>query len=95
MLATWSVFGLTDIHVMNANRTVLGAAMNILAIVLFVIARKIWWPQTMVMLVATVIGGYFGARYGQESEPAFTCERSSPSSARQSPSRFSCGGIRF
>src|ERR1035437_3583684 len=26
MLATWSVFGLTDIHIMNANKTVLAAS---------------------------------------------------------------------
>jgi uncharacterized membrane protein YfcA len=62
MLATWSVFGLMDIHVMNANKTVLGATMNGAAVVLFIIARKIWWPQTLAMLVAAVIGGYIGAR---------------------------------
>jgi uncharacterized membrane protein YfcA len=61
MLATWSVFGLTNIHVMNANKTVLGATMNGIAVVLFIIARKIWWPQTLAMLVAAVIGGYIGA----------------------------------
>ena len=62
MLATWAVFGLTDIHVMNANRTVLGASMNGVAVVLFILARKIWWPHTLAMLVAAVIGGYIGAR---------------------------------
>lgn len=62
MLATWSVFGLKDIHVMNANKTVLAATMNGVAVVLFIIARKIWWPQTLAMLVAAVIGGYIGAR---------------------------------
>jgi uncharacterized membrane protein YfcA len=62
MLATWSVFGLKDIHVMNANKTVLVASMNGVAVVLFIIARKIWWPQTLAMLVAGLIGGYTGAR---------------------------------
>ena len=61
MLATWSVFGLTDIHEMNANKTVLGSAANAVAVVLFIVARKIWWPQTLAMLVAAVIGGYIGA----------------------------------
>ena len=32
MLAAWSVFGLSDIHVMNANKTVLAAAMNAVAV---------------------------------------------------------------
>ena len=61
MLATWSVFGLSDIHVMNANKTVLAAAMNAVAVVLFILAHKIWWPQSLAMLVAAVLGGYIGA----------------------------------
>jgi uncharacterized membrane protein YfcA len=65
MLAAWSVFGLTDIHFMNANRTLMGSVANAIAIVLFIIARKIWWPQTLVMLVAAVIGGYVGARFAR------------------------------
>jgi uncharacterized membrane protein YfcA len=71
MLATWSVFGLTDILAMNANRTLLGAAANIVAAVLFVIARKIWWPQTLVMLVGTIIGGYIGARAARKVDPRY------------------------
>jgi uncharacterized membrane protein YfcA len=71
MLATWTVFGLTDIHVMNANRTVMGAAANIVAVVLFAIARKIWWPQTIVMLIGTSIGGYIGARSVKKVNPIY------------------------
>ena len=71
MLATWTVFGLTDIHIMNANRTLMGAAANIIAAVLFAIARKIWWPQTLVMLVGTVIGGYIGARMARKVSPVY------------------------
>ena len=71
MLATWTVFGLSDIHVMNANRTVMGAAANIVAVVLFAIARKIWWPQTIVMLIGTAIGGYYGARMVKKVNPVY------------------------
>jgi uncharacterized membrane protein YfcA len=70
MLAAWSPFGLKDIHVMNANRTLLGGAMNGVAVVFFVIARKIWWPQTLVMLAA-VIGGYAGARIARRANPRY------------------------
>ena len=69
MLAAWTLFGLKNIHVMNANRTLLGGAMNTVAVILFVIARKIWWPQTLVMLVAAVIGGYVGARTARRANP--------------------------
>ncbi len=71
MLATWTMFGLTDIHVMNANRTVMGAAANVLAIALFIVAHKIWWPQTLVMLVGTSIGGYYGARMVKKVNPIY------------------------
>jgi uncharacterized protein len=70
MLAAWSVFGLTNIHVMNANRTILGSAMNAVAVVLFIVAGKIWWPQAMAMLVAAVIGGYFGAHHARTLHPS-------------------------
>jgi uncharacterized membrane protein YfcA len=69
MLATWTVFGLTNIHRMNANRTLLGAAANIVAAALFIAAHKIWWPQTLVMLGGTVIGGYAGARWARRANP--------------------------
>jgi len=71
MLAAWSLFGLKDIHMMNANRTLLGGAMNGVAVILFIIAHKIWWPQTLVMLVAAVIGGYVGARFARRANPRY------------------------
>jgi uncharacterized membrane protein YfcA len=71
MLAAWTLFGLKNIHVMNANRTLLGGAMNTVAVILFVIARKIWWPQTLVMLGAAVIGGYVGARTARRANPRY------------------------
>jgi hypothetical protein len=71
MLATWTVFGLTDIHILNANRTLMGAAANIIAALMFVVARKIWWPQTLVMLVGTIIGGYIGARMARKVKPQY------------------------
>src|ERR1019366_9806129 len=71
MLAAWSLFGLKDIHVMNANKTLLGGSMNAVAVVLFIIARNIWWHQTLVMLVAGVIGSYTGARTAKAVNPRY------------------------
>jgi uncharacterized membrane protein YfcA len=71
MLATWTVFGLTDIHVMNANRTIMGAAANSIAAVLFIFAHKIWWPQTLVMLLFCSIGGYLGAIAAKKVRPGY------------------------
>jgi uncharacterized protein len=71
MLATWTVFGLTDIHVMNANRTLMGAAANSIAAVLFIVAHKVWWPQTLVTLVFCSIGGYIGAVAAKKVRPSY------------------------
>jgi hypothetical protein len=71
MLAAWSLFGLRDIHLMNANKTLLGGAMNAVAVVIFVIARKIWWTQTLVMMGAAIVGGYAGARLARRADPRY------------------------
>ncbi|HET6145151.1 MAG TPA: sulfite exporter TauE/SafE family protein [Candidatus Acidoferrales bacterium] len=71
MLATWTVFGLTDIHVMNANRTLMGAAANSIASIMFIVAHKVWWPQTLVMLVFCTIGGYYGAVAAKKVRPSY------------------------
>jgi hypothetical protein len=71
MLATWTVFGLTDIHVMNANRTLMGAAANSIAAVLFIVAHKVWWPQTLLMLVFCSIGGYVGVIAAKKVRPSY------------------------
>jgi len=71
MLAVWAAFGMTDIYVMNANKTILAAVLNTIAAVLFVMARKVWWPQTLAMLIAAVIGGYIGAHGARRTPPHY------------------------
>ncbi len=71
MLAVWTVFGLSDLHVIAANRTVLGATMNAVAVVLFIAAHKIWWPQTVAMLIAAIVGGYAGARWAKKVDQRY------------------------
>ena len=70
MLAVWTLAGLRNIHAMNGGRTLLGGVMNAAAVVCFVIAGKVWWLQTSMMLVAAVIGGYVGARIARKVNPA-------------------------
>jgi uncharacterized membrane protein YfcA len=63
MLATLGLMGMRNIHAMNAVKTLLAAIINTVAFVAFVFARNIVWPYAVVMLVGSVAGGYFGARY--------------------------------
>ena len=68
-LATWSLLGMTDIKAMNATKTLLVGATNAVAVVCFIVAGKVWWPQTCVMLLAAIVGGYSGARLARRLPP--------------------------
>ncbi len=70
MLAVWGLFGLTDVKATAASRVLLVGSMNAIAVVCFVIAGKVWWAQTGIMLVGAVLGGYLGARLARRLDPA-------------------------
>ena len=65
-LAMLAAIGITDIHAMNALKSVLGTAINGVATLVFIVKRAVYWPQALVMIVGAVIGGYFGAHYAQK-----------------------------
>jgi uncharacterized membrane protein YfcA len=65
MLATWSLLSNMTLHRMAPARTMLVGIANFAAVVCFVVAGEVWWPQTLAMLVGAAIGGYFGARVGR------------------------------
>ncbi|MDO9707348.1 sulfite exporter TauE/SafE family protein [Paracraurococcus lichenis] len=61
MMAVWSLLGHADIRAMSAARTLLVSAANAVAVLCFALWGPVRWPETLVMLVAAVIGGYGGA----------------------------------
>jgi uncharacterized protein len=65
MLALWALVGEHDIKSLNPPRIMLASASNVAAAATFIIAGAVRWPQTLIMLVAGVIGGYGGARLGR------------------------------
>ncbi len=72
MMATWSLLGHNDLKALNAAKTLLAGSMNFTAVVCFVVAGQIYWPQAAVMLVASVLGGYLGAHYvGRRANPQY------------------------
>ncbi|HEX5227732.1 MAG TPA: sulfite exporter TauE/SafE family protein [Bryobacteraceae bacterium] len=60
MLAALSVLGLTDIHQMNGLKALLGASVNGVAALYFILAHMVYWPEFVVMVVGAIIGGYGG-----------------------------------
>lgn len=69
MMAAWSLFGVDDVKAMNAAKTLLVGATNSVAVICFVTAGEVVWPQTLTMLGAAVVGGYAGARVGRRVDP--------------------------
>jgi uncharacterized membrane protein YfcA len=71
MLAALSILGLKDIHEMNSLKVVLGGSVNGIAAIYFIFARMVYWPYVLIMAVAAISGGYFGAgtarRLGQKA----------------------------
>jgi hypothetical protein len=65
MLAAWSLLDGADLKALNPTRTIVVAAMNTVAVICFVMANEVWWPQTLVLLAGALGGGYAGARIGQ------------------------------
>ncbi len=68
-LAMLSALGMHDIHRMNALKTVLGSAINGVAVVTFMVAGKVAWAQGLVMIAGAVSGGWLGAHYAQKLSP--------------------------
>lgn len=62
-LAHLSCIGMNDLRTMNALRTMLNACVNAVAILTFIAARMVAWPQALVMILGAIIGGYGGAFY--------------------------------
>ncbi len=65
-LAMLAALGMTDIHDMNALKVVLGAVINGVAVVTFIAARAIVWPEGTLMTVGAILGGYSAAHYSQK-----------------------------
>ena len=61
MLASFSLAGMIDMHEMNGLKTLLGAAINALAMVQFVITGVVAWSPGLVMIAGSILGGYVGA----------------------------------
>jgi len=66
MMATWCLLTASDdLKAMAPARVLLVSATNGAAIVWFVAAGAVRWPETLAMMGASVVGGYLGALVGR------------------------------
>jgi uncharacterized membrane protein YfcA len=66
MLAMLATLGMTDIHAMNALKSVMGFVINGVATVTFVFKGAVYWRHGIVMIVGAIAGGYLGAHYAMK-----------------------------
>jgi len=71
MLAMLAALGMTDIHAMNALKSVMGSVINGVAVVTFVLAGAIYWRPGIVMIMGGIAGGYLGAHYAMKLPQAW------------------------
>lgn len=67
MIAVWGLLDNSDLKRLNAPRTLLVSAANAVAVLAFVAAGAVRWPETLAMLAGAVIGGYGGAHIGRRA----------------------------
>jgi uncharacterized protein len=69
MVAMWGLVDRCDLKQLNAPRTLLVSAANAVAVLAFIAAGAVRWPETLAMLLGAVVGGYGGARLGRRAPP--------------------------
>jgi uncharacterized membrane protein YfcA len=71
MLAAMAIAGMTNIHEMNALKTVLAVAINGVAVAVFVALNTVAWAPGLIMLCGGVAGGYLGAGVARRTNPVY------------------------
>jgi len=69
MLSSLALMGVGDINRMNAIKTLLVASINGIAVVVFTMDGKVYWPYALPMAVVSILGGYLGALGAQRAHP--------------------------
>ena len=62
MLAALGLIGMKDLHQMNGLKNLLAICINGVAAIYFIIQGAVAWTHVVIMAIASIIGGYAGAR---------------------------------
>jgi hypothetical protein len=71
ILALLALMGQRNIHTMNGMKTVLVSVANAVALATFIVAGIVVWPQALLMIAGSLIGGYGGAHLAQKMKPIY------------------------
>jgi len=65
ILAAFTLIGMRDINAMNGLKMGLVGVMTVTAILAFIVANVVRWPETLPMLVSSAVGSYIAAHWAQ------------------------------
>ena len=71
MLAAFAFMGLRDLHAANGLKSVLGAGINGVAVVVLTLGGQVDWRRALPMVLASWAGGYWGARLARRVPAQF------------------------
>ena len=66
MMAAWSLLDEADVKALNAPRTLLVSAANTVAVICFILAGIVRWPEALLVGLGALAGGYLGAHIGKK-----------------------------
>jgi uncharacterized membrane protein YfcA len=65
-----ALFGMEEMHQLNALKVVAACASNLCAIITFIVSGRILWHYCLVSMVFAGVGGFIGARHARAMNPA-------------------------
>lgn len=65
IMTVLTLFGMQNIHQVNALKIVAATVANLCATVTFIVSGRVLWHYCLVAMVAAAVGGYVGARYAR------------------------------
>jgi uncharacterized membrane protein YfcA len=65
IMTVLALFGLEEMHQLNALKVVAACASNLCAVITFIISGKIIWHYCLISMVAAALGGFLGALYAK------------------------------
>jgi len=70
ILAVLALLGMDHINSMNALKSWLTTVSNGVAMIVFVASpHVVYWPQAILMIIGSILGGYFGAYFARNTTP--------------------------
>lgn len=69
IMALYNSFGIRDAQLINAIKCLLGVTVSGTAVMTFVLSGQVLWPQAVIMIIGSLVGGFAGARLAQTLNP--------------------------